>query len=560
VMPSESACRGWPEGLAVVAGALTLRAAVLLLAPHALQTDPDGYRTVGENLLRHGVLGHGPQPTAVRPPLYPLILAGCAVFGPAAPAALGLVHLAMGTATVWLAWDLARMGRLRGWQRCLGAALVAGDPLLVRASTLVMTETLAALLATASLNLWARYLRQPTPWRAALLGALAGLGVLCRPHWLLWALATAGGLLICPPGRKPRRLPLPDKPPDDSLSQRPLAERPLPEESGPERLLAERPLPDKPLSVLPPSNMPSIWKARWAAVALYAVGAGVFLIPWTVRNAVQLGHPVLTTTHGGYTMLLANNRWLYEHLRQGGRLADWDPARFHQAWHQTVQQQFLLKSAAVSLPEPASTGSANPREQPRHPARMPAPASPLSDKPVAEEPSGKRDAISRGDASLPKVDELAADQWAYREAIGTISENPGIFCRAVLFRWGRLWQVGPTRSYGDPLHRVVYIGSFCWYFLEFILAIWGIWVIYTKRRGHLALRNTLLLALVWAGVLTAVHAFYWTEMRMRSTLTAGLALAAAFGAALHPCGGQVRLILRGVLFIIRPRRENSFPL
>jgi hypothetical protein len=107
---------------------------------------------------------------------------------------------------------------------------------------------------------------------------------------------------------------------------------------------------------------------------------------------------------------------------------------------------------------------------------------------------------------------------------------------------------------------VVYIGSFCWYFLEFILAIWGIWVIYTKRRGHLALRNTLLLALVWAGVLTAVHAFYWTEMRMRSPLTAGLALAAAFGAALHRCGGQVRLILRGVLFIIRPRRENSFPL
>ena len=227
-MPSESACRGWPEGLAVVAGALTLRAAVLLLAPHALQTDPDGYRTVGENLLRHGVLGHGPQPTAVRPPLYPLILAGCAVFGPAAPAALGLVHLAMGTATVWLAWDLARMGRLRGWQRCLGAALVAGDPLLVRASTLVMTETLAALLATASLNLWARYLRQPTPWRAALLGALAGLGVLCRPHWLLWALATAGGLLICPPGRKPDVFPCPISPCPISHPMTPCPKGPWP--------------------------------------------------------------------------------------------------------------------------------------------------------------------------------------------------------------------------------------------------------------------------------------------------------------------------------------------
>ncbi|HOM18685.1 MAG TPA: glycosyltransferase family 39 protein, partial [Thermoguttaceae bacterium] len=346
--------RRWLEGLAVVGAAVALRAVVLFLTPDALEADPDGYRAVGENLVRHGVLGHGPYPTAVRPPLYPLILAGCAVFGSSARWVLGLVHLALGTATVWLAWDLARMGRLRRWQQWMVAGLVAGDPLLVRASTQVMTETLAALLATAAWNLWGRYLRRPTAWRAGLLGAILGIGVLCRPEWLLVGFAAAGMLLFR--------------------------------------------------------------SAGWTSLAAYGAAAGMVLAPWPVRNRIQFGQPILTTTHGGYTMLLANNQWLYEHLRQGGALADWNPAGFHQAWHQTVEERFLRKPIR---PSPNNAGE--------------------------DTPFGKKPFPLERDSTSSIVDELAADRWAYREAIRTIGENPGIFCRAVLFRWGRLWQIVPSR-------------------------------------------------------------------------------------------------------------------
>lgn len=446
-------CQGsvgrWSDGGAVVVLALAIRAAVLLLTPDALEADPDGYRAVGENLLRHGVLGHGPYPTAVRPPLYPLVLAVCEAFGSSARWVLGLVHLTLGTVTVWLAWDLARICHMRRWQQWLVAGLVTCDPLLVRASTLVMTETLAALLATAALNLWSRYLRQPSPWRAGLLGAILGLGSLCRAEWLLWVLAGAGMLRIRLPG--------------GTLQRR---------------------------------------HSAWKMVGFYLGAAGLVLAPWAIRNARQFGWPVLTTTHGGYTMLLANNPWLYNHLRQEGALADWNPEPFHQAWHQVVEERFLLN-------RPPSASGNSPEQ----------------------EPSGKTNPPARGDCPVPIVDELAADRWAYQEAIQTIRENPGIFCRAVLLRWGRLWQLVPSRVGNRPLDWLVYYGCLAWYGGVFTLAIWGIWVIYAKKKGNPHLRNTLLLALVWAGLLTAVHTFYWTEMRMRSPLTVGLVLVGVYGLA-----------------------------
>jgi hypothetical protein len=43
----------------------------------------------------------------------------------------------------------------------------------------------------------------------------------------------------------------------------------------------------------------------------------VTLLPWAARNTVVLGTPVWTTTHGGYTLALANNEVYYAEVVNG---------------------------------------------------------------------------------------------------------------------------------------------------------------------------------------------------------------------------------------------------
>ncbi|MFX9077435.1 hypothetical protein ABTN32_20465, partial [Acinetobacter baumannii] len=38
-----------------------------------------------------------------------------------------------------------------------------------------------------------------------------------------------------------------------------------------------------------------------------AIGTILTVSPWLVRNWLVFGVPILTTTHGGYTLLLGNN-------------------------------------------------------------------------------------------------------------------------------------------------------------------------------------------------------------------------------------------------------------
>ena len=45
------------------------------------------------------------------------------------------------------------------------------------------------------------------------------------------------------------------------------------------------------------------------AVSMFAV-----LLPWAVRNALVLAEPIITTTHGGYTLALANNEVYYRDI------------------------------------------------------------------------------------------------------------------------------------------------------------------------------------------------------------------------------------------------------
>ena len=89
-----------------------------------------------------------------RPPIVrhsiPLVLATTAWNGRVTAGAVAAWHLVAGVSTVWLVLRLARQLNL-GRAAPLAALLVACDPILLNQSTLVMTETLAALLAAAVL-------------------------------------------------------------------------------------------------------------------------------------------------------------------------------------------------------------------------------------------------------------------------------------------------------------------------------------------------------------------------------------------------------------------------
>src|SRR5262249_51654534 len=140
-------------------------------------------------------------------------------------------------------------------------------PILLNQQSLVMTETLAAVLAILSLWCLARFTAARSAFNAALAGGAVGLAVLCRPAFLPW-LVLVGATMLLIRGK----------------SQ--TSEQRWWHDPG--------------------------WRA--ANVAGLLVGAATVISPWAVRNYRVFGKPVLTTTHGGYTFYLANNRGFYEWL------------------------------------------------------------------------------------------------------------------------------------------------------------------------------------------------------------------------------------------------------
>jgi hypothetical protein len=253
---------------------LVVRGGVLVVTPGALADDPDDYRGLAESLLRHGTFETERTPPAYRPPLYPLMLTVCVAMGKWTRVAIGTLHLAMGLATVWLAFPLGhRWGLDRRWA-AVAAALVACDPILLAQSTHVMTETAATLLTVLALIALTSASRQPSIGRAALAGAWLALAALCRPALLVFSVAAG---VVLPAIVRPR-------------------------------------------------------SARWKVLAGLTVAVVLVLSPWAIRNYLRLGRPVLTTTHGGYTLLLGNNPGFYEYLRAGAWGSVWNAEEFAETW------------------------------------------------------------------------------------------------------------------------------------------------------------------------------------------------------------------------------------
>jgi hypothetical protein len=312
-----------PLGVVILLS-VVLRALVMVRGPAAFD-DPDNYRPLARSLAAGEGLALNGRPTAYRPPLYPLMLAPILrAAGDRTDLGIALLHLGLGAGTVWLTAVAARGWGYSEARAALAALVPACDPVLVWQSRSAMTETPTAFVIAATLA--ALPVRG---WRGAALGGLGlGLAGLCRPSILAGAVLTILAGLVARPG------------------------------AAQERLV----------------------RGGWLALSLALV-----LLPWMVRNFLVFGEPVWTTTHGGYTLALANNPVYYREVLNGPPGRVWT-GQDQWAWWDSVNRE--------------TAGMSEPR----------------------------------------------ADRYLRAAAWRFIRQHPGDFGRAMLARLGRLWAVAPAAS------------------------------------------------------------------------------------------------------------------
>jgi len=207
------------------------------------------------------------------------------------------------------------------------------------------------------------------------------------------------------------------------------------------------------------------------------------LVPWAIRNRTVTGSSVWTTTHGGYTLLLANNPILFHHFDVDGGTRTWDEDRFHHLW------------------------SKRSRGDPREPAYWEA-------------------ADTTGEATYV-ADEVIDDRLANQTAWATIARSPMLFAKACCIRIVWLWACWPAPGQASLLLRIV-IGG--WYVSILILFIYGSArgvAAWWSRRCSASTVYGWLPAISLVIGLTAVHTIYWSNMRMRAPLVPIISVVAA---------------------------------
>jgi hypothetical protein len=511
--PSVSIC-----GLILLCCALRGGALLLLADGLRADNDPDGYWRLAKNLVEHGTYGENnasvkgdspifvdtnigtvPVPTAYRPPLYPMLLTGCVACGEYGRVAVGVLHVLLGVATVGMVFALGRRWGLGCRGAAVAALLVACDPILLSWSAQVMTETLATFLTTAGLlaltrteqrrhestiagsqrlaecagvcgespgavgsRLLGSSLFRGSVVGQALAGIVLGLAALCRPAFLLWTFA-AGVVLWRQHFVRRIRI--------NTNSRGPTAR----------------------------GRIAHAIAFPWA----FCLGVILVLTPWAIRNQIQFGRPIITTTHGGYTLLLANNPAFYDWLRTGAWGSVWQADQFNADWD----------------------------------ARRP-----------ADELQADRQAYAEA------IETIRSEKSTFFHA-----------CLVRIGRfWSPLPHQLTTDE--TPLRRLSRYAVALWYLAEFALVLLGMWRLAVqrgegrgergekedeggerKREGGRVLRVALRLppsALplspspwLWGFLLVACllasHTVYWTDMRMRAPIMPVVALVAAAGLAIR---------------------------
>lgn len=410
--------------IVVVFGSLVLRLFLMLLRSGDLRTDPDSYAILAQNMVQQFGFckPRSNLPTAFRPPLYPFLLSLPLYFGIAVSTAVAFVNLLCSAVTVISTWWLARLIGLSGRWLILVTIAAAVDPLLLRYSVLAMTEVLTAALLTTALVNTGRLLQSDdsktpvhgrTVWTA---GICFGLTAMCRP---VAYVTLAGVLFLLVIDWLASRLPADSKSPD-----------------------------------------------RRVRHALYlAIGVAVVVSPWIIRNALRFGDVIPATTHGGYTLLLGNNKVFYNEVVRSSDNTVWQGESL-EAWQKQLQSEM------------------------------------------------------RSDGVRP-TDEKSVDRWMYARARSEIRSDTSAFLQACVLRWRRFWALAPTADSGG-LPNALSFGVSTWY-----LAVWAglVGSLFCGIRGR---RDIQMLWLAILSFLV-VHTFYWTNTRMRAPLTGVFVVLSAIG-------------------------------
>ena len=430
--------------IALVCIGIALRIILMMVRGADLKTDPDGYVAHAETLLQIGsyCVPNSERPTAFRPPLYPVLLAGLRLVGLKANVAVALINLVSTALLIIATWWMARVVGLRRRWPNIAAAAVGLDPLLIRYSVLPMTETIsAAFLAVGLLKMCRLWMALSddsstdnsqsdasldnkehfveSPLRSAVVAGLCfGLGGLCRPVILLTCAVVSAVTLA-------RTVLLRDRIKDSATRRRNFG-----------------------LSFVP------------------AVVAASILMPWGVRNAVVFQHFIPATTHGGYTLLLANNPVFY---------------------HEVVQQPG----------QPAWQGESLDNWQQQMIGQM-------------------------REEGIPLDSETATDNWQYQQAMRYINLDRVGFLQSVVLRWKRFWALRPsTDQTRSP--AVFSTLSAIWYGLIFAGLAVSLLLCMIRQVTNIHLLWSSILSFL------LLHTFYWTNTRMRAPLAAVLVILSVIG-------------------------------
>ena len=417
-LTAETNPRSWKTVIAVILVALTCRAAAVWQLYPSLSEDVDGYRRLAQGLVEGRGLTDSKTglPTAYRPPFYPFVLAAI-FFCHGSNFAIGVVQALIGCATVGLTIDLgARLRMPRGG--IFAGLLVAVDPILLFQTAQVMTETTATFLAVCSLWLCAT---KPTWWSSLILGLVFGAACLCRPTF--WVFGLLGGI----------------------------------------SWLIDR------VRVLIAKGWHDDSETRLAVLTF----AGILLLvgPWVHRNHKWLRQPVFTTTHGGYTLLMAHNPSYAEAARTKPWETIWKDADFVQ-W-----------GAEIEL-----------------------------------EMAGLRPPLDRQHLS-PRV-ELARDDWMNRKGWSHVYQDKKSTLVIGFSLLSRMWSITPAPVNNDRSDKIR-LGIGIFYLTVTVLFLVGVVRVVRARHPDWWLPLALIIAF------TGVHTFYWADMRMRAPLIPAIALLAA---------------------------------
>ena len=425
----------------VVLVALLARAAVLTLEFHELTVDRDAYLGLAQSLADgHGYRMPGThQPTAYRPPLYPLLLAGVSLIsqplGEAAfPAGIAVLQLLAGAGTVWLTWRVVRW-RLPSPAPQLAALLVAFDPLLVLYTARPMTETLCTLLAILLLDQIEQFRavfprEEPagdeaasSAWHAVSawqwcrrglpVGLVFGLCVLCRPTFWVF-----GGLCLLACGWCIWRM-----------------------------------------------RHASPWWHRMLMPAGAVAGALLLVAPWVARNWWVFGVPVLATTHGGYTLLLANNPVFF------GAVVDAPAGTVWQGDSLAAWQQ------------------------------------------------GLEDELAR--AGIAGNDEINRDRWMRQRAVRHMKAVPGQTLRGGWLKLRRFFGILPQGAPAAGRKRWIALAGAALFVAQYLLLLAACF------RWRLRLLHLWWPAVLLVVSFSLVHAVYWSNARMRAPVIPALAVLAS---------------------------------